>query len=96
MAVAVPTTRPLHQLWPFADDGDGQSTDPIAHRIRQTVEPHQDLPGATALYEATISFPDKHLHEPAERLITQYIDAIGDAAEAVNREGGNAHGHRHQ
>lgn len=92
VAVSVPTTRPLHHLWPFGDDGSAQVGDPTAHRVRQAVGPTPELSGATGLYEATISFPDKHLHEPAERLIAQYIDAIGDAAEADHRKGGDTHG----
>jgi perosamine synthetase len=81
LAVSIPTTRPLHQLFPFSAT-EGQAGRGSADR-HGPGHGAAEYPGATALYAATVSFPDKHLHEPADRLLTQYVAAIADVSRVV-------------
>lgn len=46
-----------------------------------------DLPNATSLYQRTIGFPDKRLHEPADGYLRQYLDAVAKVADEVYRLG---------
>ncbi|WP_371785137.1 aminotransferase class I/II-fold pyridoxal phosphate-dependent enzyme [Streptosporangium subroseum] len=79
LRVARPSTRPLHQTWPFQNRDLGlPGYDPHGSR---PVYIDADLPQATELYSHTIGFPDKHLHVPADDLLDQYAEGIARVAD---------------
>lgn len=83
LKVAQPTTRPLHQTWMFQHrDIHLPRYDPDG---RRPIYSDRDLPNAARLYAHTISFPDKHLHQPADDLLDQYVEGIRRVVAAVER-----------
>ncbi|MFD8979494.1 aminotransferase class I/II-fold pyridoxal phosphate-dependent enzyme [Streptomyces sp. NPDC059564] len=74
LKVARPTTKPLHQTWPFQHHDIGLAGyDP---QRRRPLYRDAELPHATHLYGATLAFPDKNLHEPADAVLDQYVHGI--------------------
>ncbi|MGW0589563.1 aminotransferase class I/II-fold pyridoxal phosphate-dependent enzyme [Streptosporangium sp. NPDC002607] len=83
LRVSRPSTRPLHQTWPFQNRDLGiPGYDPRGSRPLYT---DADLPRATELYAHTIGFPDKHLHVPADDLLDQYVEGITRVADHAVR-----------
>lgn len=82
LAVDRPSNRPLHWQRVFTTT----ALDPPYYQPGRPRPLYRrgELPGAERYYEACLSFPTPHLHEPCDQLLDAYLDGIRKVVNGTN------------